>query len=1278
MPLRALAPGARRWHRIAFVFALFLTAPAVARAQIGVTTDIITGTVKAENGAPIEGATVEVTSLETSVTRRARTNAQGRYTILFPDGGGDYQVVIRQIGLAPNAQRLTRIADEDRLVADAVLSMNATTLQGVNVQARQPLPRGGDLPTPGSIERAFTPDQAARLPVDASDLLNLALLSPNVVAITGSDTTAAGFSVAGQRPEANAITLDGVSFGTTEVPSEATRSTRVITSTYDVTRGQFSGGLIASTTRSGTNRPQGNFSYQLRDDQLVISGEDVSPLSQGYTQNQLSGGFGRAIVQDNLFAFGSLQLRQRQDILPSLYNADATTLSRFGVSSDSVARFFSIAAQNGMKAGSYFDPNRTSNNLSGLVRSDWLMPNGHSLSLRWDWNWSDQDPARVGTLSLPQTGGTSKNRGAGMMATYTSIFAGKYINELKAYYSGSQRNQGAFLTLPAGRVQVASDLTSDATRAVSTLTFGGNTGLPQNGRSTGFEATDEVSWLTPGHRFKLGGLLNQQTFKQDVTSNRFGTYMFNSLADFDAGQATSFTRTLQPNVRQGSQINAGLYLGDVWRVSRSLQVTYGGRLEGGRFGNAPRENPAVEQAFGHRTDFLPKEVHVSPRVGFTMTLGSSGGGPGGADGGGRGGAGGGGGFGGRGGGGFGGRGGGGFGGGFGGRGGGSNPLILRGGIGEFRSTVSSNLFSAAAAATGLANSEAQLVCTGAYVPQPDWSAFELDPSSIPTECVGGGNLYSPTGVPNVTLFDKNFQAPRAWRASLGAQRRFFERYSFSADLSYSRGVAQTGYRDLNLRETPQFNLAAEDGRPVYADPASIVPTSGTTNLLASRLNPNFSQVLLTSSNLGSESKQLSLSLNGITTRGAIFNLGYTLGFSRDQSSGGGFGGGGFGRNTGGGFSSGGGGFSSATTAGDPNVHEWAVSNFDRRHSITGSITYPINLGMEVTAVGRLSSGSPFTPMVSADINGDGARNDRAFLFNPSSVGDTAVASGMERLLAGTSPGVRECLSRNLGTIAERNSCRGPWQTSLEFQLNWRPAVLGLNRRLMVSVVTQNFLGGMDQLLHGKNSLHGWGSFRGEDNTLLYVRGFDPSSQSYIYQVNERFGSSRQGQNGIQIPFQVGINARYTLGPDRVRDAIDAVRGAAFGGRGGRGGGGGPGGGGPAGFATALANVNPVNSIIQMKDTLKLSDDQVAKLQVIADSLNAKNTVLGQDVQKQVANAGANPDMAALMPKLRPQLDKLQKNQQDALKQAQAILTTDQWAKVPNRVKNGRGFGAGPG
>ena len=259
----------------------------------------------------------------------------------------------------------------------------------------------------------------------------------------------------------------------------------------------------------------------------------------------------------------------------------------------------------------------------------------------------------------------------------------------------------------------------------------------------------------------------------------------------------------------------------------------------------------------------------------------------------------------------------------------------------------------------------------------------------------------------------------------------------------------------------------------------------------------------------------------------------------------------------------------------------------------GTVTYPFNEGLELTAIGRLSSGAPFTPMVASDINADGARNDRAFIFDPASTADTSVANAMRRLIDKSATRVADCLTSQIGTVAGRNSCSGPWQPSLDFQVNYRPRVLGLDRRLMISMTTVNFLGGLDQLFNGQKNLQGWGSFRAGDPTLLYVRGFDPSAERYLYQVNERFGAQRSGQGSIVLPFQIGFQARYTLGPDRTRDLVRgalAQRGAGrFGG--------GAGGAGPGNFASRFDRVlpNPITQILARTDSIALTDSQVVRL-----------------------------------------------------------------------------------
>src|SRR5213076_823011 len=137
--------------------------------------------------------------------------------------------------------------------------------------------------------------------------------------------------------------------------------------------------------------------------------------------------------------------------------------------------------------------------------------------------------------------------------------------------------------------------------------------------------------------------------------------------------------------------------------------------------------------------------------------------------------------------------------------------------------------------------------------------------------------------------------------------------------------------------------------------------------------------------------------------------------------------------------------------------EWGTSGLERRHAFVGTVTLPVTRGLEVSAIGNFMSGAPFTPIVGSDINGDGEKNDRAFIFNPALTADTAIANGMQALLAAAPSPIRSCLRRQLGGIAVRNSCTGPWQASLDLQVNWRPEWFGLDRRLTMSLLTVNLL-----------------------------------------------------------------------------------------------------------------------------------------------------------------------------------------------------------------------------
>jgi hypothetical protein len=343
-----------------------------------------------------------------------------------------------------------------------------------------------------------------------------------------------------------------------------------------------------------------------------------------------------------------------------------------------------------------------------------------------------------------------------------------------------------------------------------------------------------------------------------------------------------------------------------------------------------------------------------------------------------------------------------------------------------------------------------------------------------------------------------------------------------------------------------------------------------------------------------------------------------------------------------------------------------------------TITYPFSTALELTSVGRLTSGQPFTPMVGGDVNGDGQRNDRAFIFAPTDT--TAVAQGMARLLATASPSVRSCLTSQMGQIAGRNSCFGPWQGSLDFQLNWRPAFWGLNHRLQISVVTFNFLRGLDELLHGVNGAEGWGLQTRPDATLLYVTGFNPATNSYSYQVNERFGATYGSATAYRPPFEIGIQARLTIGPDRVRQALDAMR-AGGGYRGGMGGG--AAGLGMGGFrpeitpSVLIARIdsalpNPARVVLAMRDSLKLDSGQVALLTPVADSLDAQKQVAVDSLRRVLDRLGTSPDptkLIGLMPQLRPLFQGARDAVAHSVTEVHSILRDDQWDKVPADLRN---------
>jgi hypothetical protein len=284
-----------------------------------------------------------------------------------------------------------------------------------------------------------------------------------------------------------------------------------------------------------------------------------------------------------------------------------------------------------------------------------------------------------------------------------------------------------------------------------------------------------------------------------------------------------------------------------------------------------------------------------------------------------------------------------------------------------------------------------------------------------------------------------------------------------------------------------------------------------------------------------------------------------------------------------------------------------------RHQLVYDIGYNIGDAVRLTWFGQIRSGLPFTPVVASDINGDGLANDRAFVADPARMGDS-LGTQMRSLLAAASARVRDCLRRQLGTVAGRNSCEGPMTGDATLVMGFNSTRFRLPQRASVQLQLGNALGAADYLFHGPNRLHGWGQPGFTDPQLLFVRGFNASTLQYSYDVNPRFGDASFEGNTFRVPVTLTALVRVDIGPTRERQSLtqmldqgrtrpgdratEAVLKATYG---------------------TAGVVNPIAQLLRQGDTLGLNGEQADSLA----SVNLAYTAALDSIWTQTARGLAN-------------------------------------------------------
>jgi hypothetical protein len=1152
---------------------LFLSAPVYAQST---GTEVVRGRVLSPEKEPLAEALVTVTALGSLTRRSTHTNERGLYTVLFSSGEGEYLVSVSAIGFAPMSGRVRRTGESNVLIADVILSRAVLQLDSVTVVARRPGAPGGDSAGIGAHERDVLP--GALFSLDPSALDALMAQVPGLAAVPGLNGPG-GYSVLGASPDQNSVLLDGTRFDGKALPPGVIGAARVATTTYNPSRGNFAGGQLALTTRAGGDRFQSSVGGELVDPRLAWNDPNApTPLARSAT---LTGAASGPILRGTAnYNFGFSQNVQSSELF-SLLSLNDVQREQQGLAQDTIARLGSTLAGLGVPLTSNAIPDRsTTRNRSALLRVDLVPSATTTLTVSTAFGDSRQLGAGISPTGFPSLAGTSRSRnlrGQAELAAYVHGLLDRFTTSLQSTATAA----GPLLSMPNGTVRVDARY-PDGRNGLTQLAFGGATAGTTSSRSRQLEMQNELSWLTTDSRQQLsfGQSISFDRTTASDAANRFGTFTYQSSDDLAANHPASYARTFSSSARSTATTTSALWVGGTSRLRRgALELQYGLRMDLSRVGTVPEYNPALDSLFDRRTDRVPRSVGLSPRLGFSWTPSRPRAGAWGA-----------------------------------------LPVTISGGIGAFRGVVPAGRIIGLADATGLPSSIRQLTCVGDATPIPDWTAFTADPDAAPTACLdGGGPAEFATDVPSAQLFDPSYRPPTSWRGNLAVGGLRPLGWPLGLSGTYSRTLNVESAVDLNLRRAPVFTLPSEGGRPVFVSPEGIVPTTGAVAPGGSRLTERFGSVTSYLSDLESRAVEFQVQLSAPRPLfGKLpLQLSYTFNDVRQQERG-----------------------LDGSTDGDPWAQEWA-RGAQPTHQFGLATSFGIPYA-SVTLQMNLVSGTPYTPMVAGDVNGDGRQNDRAFILDPAATGDSAAASQMRELLGSATSGTRACLEAQLGRIAGRNSCRGGWRLqpnmNLNLQLPWQSfGFSGLGERLHLSVNTQNAMGALVRLMGLSNTAIGRASGTSYpiDPTLLYVDGFDPATQRFRYRVNQQFGEGhpqRFRSSRYAGAFQVQIGARIELGavtrrPSMVRDLgfVSADRELP-----------------PPTEAEVRERLrkltmDPVSMLLQLRDSLLLSDAQIERLEAERAGFERQADSLMAPMVAYVVRKGQNAkdkDFAKLLGKAR--------------------------------------------
>ena len=550
------------------------------------TTATISGQIKDPTGAPISGAQVTATAVETGVAHRTASDSGGNYTLpLLPVG--PYRVRVESAGFTTIDRSGLTLAVDQRAELNFTMQLGNTS-EVVNVSANS-----SQLETEQHSTGTVMDDRKiSELPLNSRTFYALAYLVPGVVPPANNSYLGfrGGFNVAGAPENANNFTVDGFDNNNEQLGSPGFRPSvdailefKVLTGMYSAEYGRDAGGQVVVTGKSGTNSYHGLLYEYVRNQIFDARNFFAGSAKPEYKRNQFGGTFGGPIVKDKTFFFFNYEgLRFHQQLsalatvpTPAMLTGDFSSLlpgvqlkDPFtgvpipGNKINTLAQYTTQAAVIGQALASYF-PAPTSPTAAGAKPANNYLFNplrpesANQFGIRGDHNFSQRDSlyAEVnhyidnstepyntlcGTRVLPGFGCVSGLTFWLGGISETHVFTPNLLNNLRVSYNRyeqSRLQQDASINF-IGKYNIPNVFLGTATNntglpqvsVTGYSAFGGPTNNPQDGINNEFQWADQLVWSKGAHTFKFGvDIRRQQGNTLSILTGR-GAFTFSGSA----------------------------------------------------------------------------------------------------------------------------------------------------------------------------------------------------------------------------------------------------------------------------------------------------------------------------------------------------------------------------------------------------------------------------------------------------------------------------------------------------------------------------------------------------------------------------------------------------------------------------------------------------------------------------------------------------------------------------------------------------------------------------